>query len=717
MRVIVLAQLYDHPLLAPRGELDSGYYLALARQVADGDLLVGYRVFFVSPLYIYVLGALLAASGGSVLVAQAAQVALGAAAVGLVYATARRWFDERASRVAGLLALTTGYFAFNEALILQSALDAFLTALELYLLTRAWQEGGSRWPAAAGALLGLHALNRPNVLVFAAMAVVLTVVAAGLERQRSTKAPEGSSNRPGAKAPGAGEPEAQEAGPTQAFGWRPALAMVLGIALALLPAALRNAAIGGGLNPVPSHGGLNFYIGNNPEADGTYRAVPGITPSIAGQDRDMRQVAEAATGRALTDAEVSSYFYGLAWDWIAGHRGQAARLFARKVAYVFNATDLSLNFSYAYYSRDETTLLRWLAIGPWLLLPLGLLGLLVTPAGGRTVAWWAWLSFVPVYALSVAAFFVSGRYRLPLLVPLCVTGGAAAVALWDAARERRAAALASLVAMLALLGVATNWDFGLDDGRSGERTEMILHLVDSGRDAEARALLDATEPTHPQRDLLLYRVARAYLDRRDPSRAVPLLERAAAASPGRPEVALALGQALLDTGRPRDAVPHLRSARDAGYQPAVAGFDLSRALAASGQGEDAMAALVAIPSPEALDPASALAVGRLAVELGAAAWALPVLDRLTMDHAQNAAAHELRGLALQAAGRPDEAMAALETACRLDLASSSARLNLAVLYAEAGRIADARAQAEEALRLRPGYARAQAFLDALGRAR
>ncbi len=39
-------------------------------------------------------------------------------------------------------------------------------------------------------------------------------------------------------------------------------------------------------------GGLNFYIGNSPGADGTYQRLPGITPSIVGQTRDAMALAE-----------------------------------------------------------------------------------------------------------------------------------------------------------------------------------------------------------------------------------------------------------------------------------------------------------------------------------------------------------------------------------------------------------------------------------------
>jgi tetratricopeptide (TPR) repeat protein len=715
LKAVALVQLHGHPLLQPAGELDTAYYVALAREVAAGDLSAGGRAFFVSPLYVYVLAAVFAATGGSLLAARLVQVALGAAAVGLIFATARLWFGRRTARIAAGLAILTGSFTFNEVLILQSALDPFLTALSLYLLARAWLDPAPRAWLAAGVGLGLHALNRPNVLVVAGAtgAWLAAAVAQSLRQKRAT---------------GAGEPRAARAGPRPA-----ALAgLALGLCAVLAPVAVRNALAGGGLTLVSSHGGLNFYIGNRAGADGTYRAVPGITPSIAGQARDARRVAERALGRTLTDAEVSGYFYGLAWEWMRTHPGDALRLLVRKVAYTFNATDVALNYSYAYYARDEPTILRFLAVGPWLLLPLGLFGLIVAAparggvqdgasAGARVPAseervrqaWWPWAAYVPAYGLAVAIFFVSERYRLPLLVPLAVTSASALVWLVEIARARRRRALSGAAALLAGLALATHRDFGLDDGRAAERTEMIVHLVDTGREAEAMALLDSTVPMARDLALVYFRAGQAFAERGEAGRAVALLQRAHDRAPDRPEIRLVLGQALLDAGRPDEAAPHLLAALEAGVRPDLAAFDLARARAAAGDRAGARAALRRIPDPGRLDAASQLAAGRLALEVGDADFALGVLEPAARAAPADARIAEALGLALEAAGRRDEAIAALERARALDPRSATARLNLAVLLAEGGRSDAARRLAEEALAIRPDYTRARQFLEAL----
>src|SRR5687768_2432173 len=298
-------QLGNHPLLQPHGELDTAYYVSLSTRIASEGVLAPIGAFFVSPLYVYFLAAVFAA-GGSLLAAQLVQIALGAMAVGLLFFTARHWFGDRAALVAAGLAMLTGIFTFNEILILQSSLDPFLVSCALYTLTRtrarlcdaaARQAFGAGDFAAAGASLGLLALNRPNALVFAVAAAAVVMV---------------SEWRDGRVKRGA--------------------VLVTTLLAVLATNAARNYAVSGEVVLIASHGGLNLYIGNHARADGTYTPVPGITPSIAGQATDSTRVAESSTGRRLSPAEVSNYFARRAFDWVAANPAAALRLWIRKTA-------------------------------------------------------------------------------------------------------------------------------------------------------------------------------------------------------------------------------------------------------------------------------------------------------------------------------------------------------------------------------------------------
>lgn len=558
-RGAVISALADHPLLQPGDGLDTGTYVDLARRVAGGDLLLRAfpEPFFVSPLYVYFVAAILYVTGGSLKAVLAVQALLGALAAGLAGGSARRLFGDRAAVPAAALLGLAGVVAFHEAVLLQASLDPFLAALALWLLVRAL-EGEAR-PRAfflAGLALGAFALNRPNVLPWAAVVLAFLAFARG---RRSAA--------------------------------RPAAAFVLGAVLGVAPATFRNLAVSGEAVLVSSHGGLNFLVGNGAGANGVYRWLDGITPSIAGQAADAKRVAEAGASRTLTARQVSSHFAGKAWSWIGAHPGEAARLYARKLWYVLSADEAPLNFSFPWYRR-ETAALRFLAVGPGLLVPLGGVGLLLALLGAgrllrRDVAIWA--SFVPVYVLLVAAFFVATRYRLPLYVPLATTGGGALVLLLDAARARafRRIALSAAVALpLALLAL---WPTGLDDGSAEEETQWVLVLVDRGDVTEASRRAEALATRHPQPGLLWFRLGQAQAVAGRLDAAIEALGRSLAIDAGQPETEKVLAAAHERRGMERTlagdlvgAVSDLEAAVRLDAANAAARVNLAAVLAEGG---------------------------------------------------------------------------------------------------------------------------------------
>ncbi len=610
-KAVVLAQLHEHPLLQPVGGLDSEAYVALASRVAAGDLALGPEPFYVAPLYAYFLGAIFALTGGSLLAAKVVQITLGTLAVALVHATTRRFGGALAARAAAVLVALTGAFTFAEVTLLQSALDPFLAALALHLLARALQLDESRAFLCAGLGWGLFALNRPNALAVALGLALALALRALWARSRT---------------------------PLVA-----AMLLAAGTLLALAPSLARNWSVAGEPILIASHGGLNFFIGNHADADGTYRRVPGVTPNVAGQARDAQRLAEAASGRQLSAGQASGWFIARALDWMRAHPVDALRLSARKLAYVFNAVELPLNSSSAFYLRDEETLLRALRVGPWLLLPLGLFGL-IWRARARDAAFRLWAACGPLYALSVAAFFVAERYRQPLLLPLAVGAGLTLEWARDRLRGRDARALATGAAALAALALATSRDFGLDDGRRAERAALVEALVDTGRLEGARARIDAADVA--ERPELLARAALALRERGEGGEALAWLARAAAAAPKRADLQCALGQARLARGDAAGAVEPLRAAAQ-GAGPAewraAAHEKLGIALSLQGRLDEALRAL---DQACRLDPGQASAQLNRAVVLtqlgrrGDAREALREALRLQPDYPQARGLHD-----------------------------------------------------------------------------
>src|SRR5262249_22585964 len=90
--------------------------------------------------------------------------------------------------------------------------------------------------------------------------------------------------------------------------WTAVLPLVAGLAIVLLPVTARNYALGGGLFLTTSQFGPNFYIGNNPKADGTYASLRYGRGAPEYERQDATELAERAARRSLTPAEVSSYW-------------------------------------------------------------------------------------------------------------------------------------------------------------------------------------------------------------------------------------------------------------------------------------------------------------------------------------------------------------------------------------------------------------------------
>ena len=172
-----------------------------------------------------------------------------------------------------------------------------------------------------------------------------------------------------------------------------------------------------------------------------------------------RSLAEQASGRRLTPAEVSSYWTGRTLRYIAAQPGDWLRLLARKTRLLVSGTeiiDTESQESHAEYS--------------WPLACSGGSGISACCCRSRRSARLrcghrrravAVVRAHRGYAASVVLFFVVARYRLPLVPMLIIfaAGGVLAIAgRRRPQRERREAARASTAWAIALaLAIASNW--------------------------------------------------------------------------------------------------------------------------------------------------------------------------------------------------------------------------------------------------------------------
>lgn len=420
---------FDHPLV------DAFTFHQAARSIAAGD---GHpdKIFWQPPGYPYFLGLIYWAAGGvNFLAPRIVQAVLGALAAVLTAWIGARQFGRAVGIAAGLAVALYGTLIYFDGELLGVSLTVALQLGGVALSLLASGAGRSRllW-LAAGAAGGLASL-------VTATSVVLV-------------------------------------GTFAVFARRLAPWCLLGAMLAIAPATIRNLVKGGEPIPISWNGGVNFYIGNNPH----YDEVVAVRPDIRWKDL----TAEPVRHGIWSKGGASNYFVRKVTEWARRDPLAFLQLQLRKVHLLLGGDEIFRNQA-IYPARAYSPVLwalLWKAPGiafPFgVLVPLSLLGLGVAWKRAPLLAW-----IVVIYAFANVAFFITARYRVPLVPYLAIF--AAQGVRWflvEAKRPARAVVTTGLVGVYAL----SNLGAGPMPARMNSDAELALagSLHQEGRLDEAR---------------------------------------------------------------------------------------------------------------------------------------------------------------------------------------------------------------------------------------
>ena len=123
-----------------------------------------------------------------------------------------------------------------------------------------------------------------------------------------------------------------------------------------------------------AHSGVNFWIGNNPVANGYPKFPPGLHAGQEAMLQDSITTAEKAAGRPLKRSEVSKFWSAKASAWIHEHPAAWLRLVGVKIRNFWNAFQDD-DISVITALRDQGIIFPGISFG--LVAALGLPGLLI----------------------------------------------------------------------------------------------------------------------------------------------------------------------------------------------------------------------------------------------------------------------------------------------------------------------------------------------------
>lgn len=562
--------------------LDMLYHDQWARRIAGGEWF-GTAPFFRAPFYAYFVGTVYALAGPIYSVPILIQHVIGALSCSLIFAFTETWFDRRTALTAATVSVFYWVFVyFENELLLDSLLVPMSVAL-IWLLMRAAKRPARSTLFQAGLVLGLAVITRPNFLAFMPFIMIWMWLV-----------------------------YSKKTAPTI----RRFSMLTLGTALVILPVALHNTLAGGEFVLVSSQGGVNFYIGNNSQTNGTSPIIPELGVDWTLQEcEQLARDESGTTNREMTHTAVSSHFYGKAVRYITGHPLDWVKLTLKKTALFWNAHEIQNNRN-LYFLRKYASITHILPPLFWLVSPLSLVGLLLIFRYKRNYHIIG--MFVIVYMMTVVLFFVNARFRLPVLPFLIILSSIVFWRVIDWVREKNYGVLASYGVLMVFLFPLTNttrFDV-LQQNYSKSHYSLGISYLQKGLLAEASAEFDRAIQLNPglpyvhfNKGLIHFRQGNADMAKRE-------FERELAGNPDNVDAYSSLSVLARSDGRYSDALAHIRSALERAPRDPRACVQEILVLELMGRNDDAFSRAERLVSIDPDYPPGHYLLGRMLFQRG-----------------------------------------------------------------------------------------------------
>jgi tetratricopeptide (TPR) repeat protein len=401
VRLVILIRLASSPLLLPTGS-DMHFYDEWAKQILHGHW-TDHQAFYGLPLYPFLIALLYRLFGYGPFVPGFFQTCLDAGTAVLIYKiTVRAMADGstkpgKAANIAGIAVAAAWCFFLPaqaySAILMPAAGAVFVFWLLVWQIVRTESAPSPLRCLAYGLLIGFTAMGVATVLF-----LIPLFVGAVLIRQTQL--------RLGAK------------------GVAVAL-LFAGVFVGTSPCWLHNYFLARDPVFLSAHGGINLWLGNNPEATG-YPRFPDLHAGQGEMLRDSIDQAEMAAGRPLKRSEVSRYWSSKARDYISANPGAWLKLLARKIGNFWNAFEYD-DLGVIAILREDGVLFHGLRFA--LVAVLGLSGAISSWRAFPASRWIA--AAITLHLIAILPVFVTERYRLAVVPGLLVLAALGLERLWN----------------------------------------------------------------------------------------------------------------------------------------------------------------------------------------------------------------------------------------------------------------------------------------------
>jgi hypothetical protein len=290
--------------------------------------------------------------------------------------------------------------------------------------------------------------------------------------------------------------------------WKVALASALGLAAMLAAQGWLNYKNSGEFRLLPWQGAYNLYAANAPGANGKYYTQRVAFEEVPAGANTTRMESEwlYRQSRAANDHEadplsidaMNAHWRAMLVDSVRADPAAWLGLMGRKLVYVLNDWEQYNNLSYAYH-KARWPVLAWNPLG-W-----GILALLAFTGIWKGLRYASRPALITLgllalaYTVGLLLFFVSARFRLPLVPLLCVAAGGCAYWSHSVFSQRQRILFPVCLLALALLSFGNWWN--ARDRAPFIQDTILLAIASSqvGDDAQALELARQVMARDPER--------------------------------------------------------------------------------------------------------------------------------------------------------------------------------------------------------------------------
>jgi tetratricopeptide (TPR) repeat protein len=398
VRFIFVLSMKNNPYsLITRYTVDSIYYHNWALSIIQGNW-IGHEVFFLGPFYAYFLAIIYKIFGTNIIVVQSIQTVLSSFGVVFLYLIVRRLTNNRNAIIASIIYIFSGNLIFFTGALLYVEVNIFLSLLLSYLLITLIDNFSRKLLIFAAIIFGLLVIIRPEFLLMLVLIIPYFIIKI----------------KP-----------------------KPILQYVLFtfvtiVVLAVIP--LRNYFVAKDFVPFTGHSGINFYYGNNPYTDGTWRVVYPLTRSADISIETFNKSSQTINGQMVKASVASNYWLKKGLDFIKENPSRYIKLLGRKFQLFVSAYEIPNNY-YFNQTRDDSIVLKICFFSFGLILPAAFLGFILSLKQWKDL--YLLYSFIFVYIISALAFYVLSRLRAPVMPFLIIFASIFVTEFYDRIKNRK----------------------------------------------------------------------------------------------------------------------------------------------------------------------------------------------------------------------------------------------------------------------------------------